>query len=235
MRAPAAIFRVIAVAGIVQFATACARYSGFNPFDGDPGGPPPSPQLWDGAYGGDQGSNAYASAGYGEVSRRDSAPTERVTRAPSNAGSRDGNYGTDRVESAALPPPGEYAEAPRRPEPSYPQETESRGQADRTLTTTRGTAAAEATGAMHKVKSGEELSDVADAYGVREVDIIKANGLKPAAARYRFATSIFRGSMDFVPLRTSKCSCGDFTLPVCPARAITSPRATFSPRFTVSA
>ena len=179
MRAPAAIFRVIAVAGIVQFATACASYSGFNPFDGDPGGPPPSPQLWDGAYGGDQGSNAYASAGYGEVSRRDSAPTERVTRAPSNAGSRDGNYGTDRVESAALPPPGEYAEAPRRPEPSYPQETESRGQADRTLTTTRGTAAAEATGAMHKVKSGEELSDVADAYGVREVDIIKANGLKP--------------------------------------------------------
>lgn len=181
MRAPAAIFRAVIAVSILQFATACASYNGFNPFDGDPNGPPAAPRMWDGAYGGDQQPDRYAEAGYGDraVSRRDTAPAERVTRAPVNAGSRDGNYGTDRVESAALPPPGEYAEAPRRPEPSYPQESEDRGRADRTLTTSKGTAAAEATGAMHKVKSGEELSDVADAYGVREVDLIKANGLKP--------------------------------------------------------
>ena len=185
MRAPAVLFRLVFVAAAAQLAVACSStgYSGFNPFDGDPGGPPPAPKMWDGAYAGDNGgrTDPYKEAGYGSsrVTRTESKPSERITR---TAGRGD-NYGTDRIDQAELPPPGEYRETARAPENPYPQSSGDHGRADRTLTTTtRGggtdTAAAD-TGTLHKVKSGEELSDVADAYGVREVDIIKANALKP--------------------------------------------------------
>ena len=185
MRAPAILFRLVFVAAVAPLAAACSStgYSGFNPFDGDPGGPPPAPKMWDGAYAGDNGgkSDPYADAGYGagRVSRSDSAPNERVTRAPTSHGSD--TYGTDRIDQAELPPPDAYRETARAPENPYPQETAERGRADRTLTTTHAgtdTAAGDSS-VMHKVRSGEELSDVADAYGVREVDIIKANALKP--------------------------------------------------------
>ncbi len=184
MRAPAVLLRLALVLAAAQLTAACSTtgYSGFNPFDGDPNGPPPAPKMWEGAYAGDNaGSDPYRDAGYGEgrVSRTESAPNERIARAPSKPG-RDDNYGTDRIETSELPPPEEYRESAREPEPSYPQERGSTGRADRTLTTThsgRDTAAADLS--MHKVKSGEELSDVADAYGVREVDIIKLNALKP--------------------------------------------------------
>ena len=42
------------------------------------------------------------------------------------------------------------------------------------------------------------------------------------------------GSTGVEPLRISKCSCGAVTLPVWPALAITWPRLTVSPRFTIS-
>ena len=42
------------------------------------------------------------------------------------------------------------------------------------------------------------------------------------------------GSTGVEPLRISKCSCGEVTLPVCPACAITCPRLTVSPRLTRS-
>src|SRR5581483_3761189 len=42
------------------------------------------------------------------------------------------------------------------------------------------------------------------------------------------------GSTGVVPLRTSKCSCGELTLPVWPDFAITCPRLIESPRFTRS-
>lgn len=195
MRAPAVILRLVFVASVGSLAAACSTsgYSGFNPFDGDPGGPPPSPKLWDGAYGGDTGRDAYADAGYGadRVTRSESTASERITRAPASK-SRGEVYGTDRVDQAELPPPDEYRETARAPEPSYPQADTERGRADRTLTTTRTASATPdpapsaapvatpaPTGATHKVRSGEELSDIADAYGVREVDIIQANALKP--------------------------------------------------------
>ena len=41
------------------------------------------------------------------------------------------------------------------------------------------------------------------------------------------------GSTGVEPLRISKCSCGAVTLPVWPALAITCPRFTVSPRFTI--
>jgi hypothetical protein len=44
----------------------------------------------------------------------------------------------------------------------------------------------------------------------------------------------FVGSSGAAPLRISKCSCGAVTLPVCPERAITCPRLTWSPRLTRS-
>jgi len=194
MRAPALV-RLIIVAAVGSLSAACSTsgFSHFNPFDGDPGGPPPAPRMWDGSYAGDNpGPDPYSDAGYGEgrVTRTETASNERITRAPKPAkGSRDGNYGTDRIEASELPPPGEYREAPRdearetyrEPEPSYPQErrAEGSGHADRTLTTSGGKQTAAAELSSHKVKSGEELSDVADAYGVREVDIIKLNALKP--------------------------------------------------------
>ena len=40
------------------------------------------------------------------------------------------------------------------------------------------------------------------------------------------------GSTGVEPLRISKCNCGEVTLPVCPACAITCPRLTVSPRLT---
>lgn len=195
MRAPALI-RLVFVAAFGSLSAACstAGFSHFNPFDGDPGGPPPAPRLWDGSYAGaNPGPDPYTQAGYGEgrVTRTEVASADRITRAPkprSNRGSRDGNYGTDRIESAELPPPGaardEARNTYREPEPSYPQEARSdeRGRADRTLTTKGGKGSQETEAAQlsaHRVKNGEELSDVADAYGVREVDIIKANALKP--------------------------------------------------------
>lgn len=189
MRAPAKLFRLVLLAAAVQLTAACSStggYTGFNPFDGDPNGPPPAPRMWEGAYAGDVArSDPYAEAGYGKgrVSRSESAPAERITRTPSKG--RNGAYGTDRIDQAELPPPSEYRETARVPENRYPQETADRGRADRTLTTSHGgekaVAAAEVVeaGALHKVKSGEELSDIADAYGVREVDIIKANALRP--------------------------------------------------------
>ncbi len=42
------------------------------------------------------------------------------------------------------------------------------------------------------------------------------------------------GSTGVEPLRISKCSCGEVTLPVCPACAITCPRLMLSPRLTRS-
>lgn len=190
MRAPASLLRVFLIAAAGSLAAACSStsYSGFNPFDGDPGGPPPAPKLWAGAYGGDDGGVAYSNAGYdaGRVTRAESAPAERITRAPQSA-ARDDGYGTNRVDQAELPAPDDYREAARAPDPApnYPQATADNGRADRTLTTTRGqgTAAAPdpaaASMVTHRVRSGEELSDIADTYGVREVDIIKANALKP--------------------------------------------------------
>lgn len=178
MRAPALI-RIVVLAAAAQLTVACSStgYTGFNPFDGDPGGPPPAPKLWDGAYAGDQaGYSNYSTArtqDAGRVTRTESAPSERIARAPVRSGSDD--YGTNRVDAAELPPP-DYRETARAPEPSYPQD---RGRADRTLTTTRSAETAVANAASHKVRSGEDLSDIADAYGVREVDIIKQNGLKP--------------------------------------------------------
>lgn len=180
MRAPAVFFRLALVLAAASTTAACSTsgYAGFNPFDGDPNGPPPAPRMWDGAYAGDSaGSDPYADAGNreGRVTRTESAPAERIARAPAK---RDSGYayGTDRIESAELPPPDEYRESPREDEPSYPQD---RGRADRTLTTHGGQETAAAGLTSHKVKRGEELSDVADAYGVREVDIIKLNALRP--------------------------------------------------------
>lgn len=194
---PAVLFRIAFVAVAAQMAVACASsgYSGFNPFDGDPGGPPPALKLWDGAYGGDAvSSDPYRDAGYSEqrVTRTASAPSERVTKPPVTRGSRDDNYGTGRIDQAELPPPEEARAEARAPEPAYREPAyeaprAAASKADRTLTTTRAAAEtakaevarAESAGALHTVKSGEELSDVADAYGVREVDIIKANALRP--------------------------------------------------------
>jgi hypothetical protein len=42
------------------------------------------------------------------------------------------------------------------------------------------------------------------------------------------------GSIGVEPLRISKCSCGEVTLPLWPDFAITCPRLTFSPGFTIS-
>ncbi len=190
---PVVLFRLVFIAAAAQMAVACSStgYSGFNPFDGDPNGPPPAPKMWEGAYAGDAAArDPYREAGYsdGRVTRTVSAPSERIAKAPVTRGSRDDNYGTGRIDQSELPPPpDDYRETARAPERAYDprsyDEPRSGGnKADRTLTTSRSggdTAAAEPAGATHKVKSGEELSDVADAYGVREVDIIKANSLKP--------------------------------------------------------
>ena len=79
MRAPATLLRLIVLAAAVQLTAACSStggYTGFNPFDGDPNGPPPAPRLWEGAYAGDAvRSDPYADAGYGEgrVSRTETA------------------------------------------------------------------------------------------------------------------------------------------------------------------
>ena len=185
------LFRLALIAAAAQFTVACtSSMSAMNPFDGDPNGPPPAPHMWEGAYAGDE------EAPVERVAREDTkrATPVRETRVASADPDDDRSYGTNDVESSELPPPSadrSYDEPAPRDDPA-PRE-ESRASRDdgetRTLTTMRpGEHAVEARPApaartvTHTVGRGEELSDIADNYGVREVDIIALNSLRPPYA-----------------------------------------------------
>ncbi len=167
MRTPSRLLRLLIVAAAAQLASACAGgFTAMNPFDGDPGGPPPAPHMWDGAYAGDDQPRPK------RVARED----VRVARAAPDARSDyDRTYGTNRVESAELEPPDPYYDEPA------PRADSRRDDRERTLTTSRSSAdrSASASGTIHRVRRGEALSDIADRYGVREVDIIAVNRLRP--------------------------------------------------------
>lgn len=194
---PARFFRVVAVLALGPLATACAM----NPFDGDPNGPPPAPQ-WTGAYGGQDDSiddRDFADRRDRSDNPRIASRSDEIEPAPPiepapKPRRGDSDYGTHDVETAALPPPvdsappsASYREAdlPPTDEPPPPSPRPSTG--ERTLTTSRHkTAEAEppapasqARAVTHTVARGEELSDIADQYDAREVDIIALNGLKP--------------------------------------------------------
>jgi LysM repeat protein len=179
MRIPVAAFRFAAILAIAQFATACAGgMSAMNPFDGDPNGPPPAPHMWKDAYAGDAES---PDADVRDEPRRDRPARE--TRTADTRSDYDRSYGTNDVEAAELPPPSaepgydEPAPEPRREARADPVDDEA---ATRTLNTTRSrTKPTAASGKTHTVRNGEELSDIADNYGVREVDIIALNQLRP--------------------------------------------------------
>lgn len=175
MRALVVSTRFAMIALLTQALAACAM----NPFDGEPDGPRGSPYDGDG-YGDYQGRGAPR----GGVAD-DDAPPRRVTRPVDD-------YGTGDIESQPLPPPGEVSSRPldepvretERPPPPTPR-------GGRTLSTTEKPPSADdlppepvdeapaPTYRSHVVKSGEEVADIADRYGVREVDIITLNGLKP--------------------------------------------------------
>jgi murein DD-endopeptidase MepM/ murein hydrolase activator NlpD len=155
-----------------------------NPFDGDPNGPPPAPQ-WQGAYGGENDSVDDRDFADRENPRTVSRDDEFESAPVPVSRHRNTDYGTGNIQTAELPPPA------RLPPPSDALAAGSAASSDvpvsgrqRTLTTTRHTPAAEAAPARgrtvnHTVSSGEELSDIADQYGVREVEIIALNGMKP--------------------------------------------------------
>lgn len=185
MRAP--FLRLALLALLAPMATACTSVAAFNPFDDDPNGPPPAPHLF--AENGDYGPDIVDSrSNRGEYQTaavtEDRSPIIRHRTADSRS-EYDRSYGTKDIEAAPLPPP-EYsgAEPARQPEEVAGAEPVDRG--ERTLNTGRkrpATAEPEdqpaARTLMHKVKAGEELADIADTYHVREVDIIKANGMRP--------------------------------------------------------
>jgi murein DD-endopeptidase MepM/ murein hydrolase activator NlpD len=113
------------------------------------------------------------------------------------------DYGTSSVETAELapagatplPPPVDARSnpppAPRTGSgPAYEPAPAPTSTGDRTLTTNRNRVAEPAPPPppagkpaqrtmTHTVAQGEELSDIADQYGVREVEIIALNGMKP--------------------------------------------------------
>lgn len=190
---PARLLRFAFILSLAPLATACAM----NPFDGDPGGPPPGPS-WQGAYGGEDDSIDDRDFADRRKPRDDSYDDEAAPSPPSTgraAGTND--YGTSSVQTAELPPPtagGSTShdlpppvDAQRElplPPPSAMDEPRQPRSGERTLVTSRhksepDPAAPPARTVTHTVKSGEELSDIADQYGVREVDIISLNGMKP--------------------------------------------------------
>lgn len=184
---PARIIRIAFIFALAPLATACAM----NPFDGDPGGAPPAPQ-WQGAYGGQEDSvddrdfaDRADRGGNPQIASRE----DEIEPAPAP---RRSDYGTNNVQTAELPPPGAAArdlpppvDAQRElPAPKPGEAAAPTPRSDRTLTTSRKHAEPEAAPkpqrtATHTVARGEELSDIADQYGVREVEIIAANGMKP--------------------------------------------------------
>ena len=162
MRTPSRLLRLIFVIAAAQLATACAGgFSAMNPFDGDPNGPPPAPHMWDGAY---AGENEPAPR---TVAREDTRKARPVRTADARS-DYDRTYGTSRVEAAELAPPDAAETAPRDDEA-------------RTLTTSHSSAerTPDSASTVHRVRRGEALSDIADRYGVREVDIIALNHLRP--------------------------------------------------------
>lgn len=188
---PVRLLRFAFVLSLAPLAAACAM----NPFDGDPNGPPPGPS-WQGAYGGEDDSIDDRDFADRREPRADSHDDETAAPPPTSKRAVGGNdYGTSSVETAELPPPS-ASDRPHdlpppvdtrrdRPEPSSAMDEPSPPRSgERTLVTSRHKTEPDpvtppAPTVTHTVKSGEELSDIADEYGVREVDIIALNGTKP--------------------------------------------------------
>jgi LysM repeat protein len=181
---PARILRIAVILALAPLATACAM----NPFDGDPGGAPPAPQ-WTGAYGGDDDAVDDRDFADRDENPKIASRDDEIEPAPAP---RRSDYGTGSVQTAELPPPGDSSsdlpppvDAQRETPPPKPEERSAPAlSGDRTLTTTRHKTEADAPPkpqrtVSHTVARGEELSDIADQYGIREVEIIAANGLKP--------------------------------------------------------
>ncbi len=177
MIAPKRALSFACVAAFAVLASACSTTNHFNPFDGDPNGPPEL-NLWSDAYGG-------ADASPRASVRHEDARVARDVTPPSGRASYDRSYGTSAVELDPLPAPSSQPTRADdlRPDERYPVAANDGG--GRTLHTGRAGAAEEAApppaerATIHRVRAGEEVADIADRYGVREVDIIRANGLQP--------------------------------------------------------
>ncbi len=171
MRMPGHLLRIALVLTFGQLVTACTSFSAMNPFDGDPNGPPPAPHLWKGAYDGDDGARD-------TVSRDDVGKAKPAHRSGSGKSDYDRSYGTNSIESSELPPPDEVADArpTRSAEPRRAAAPANDDDEVRSLNTSRS--ATQKT-KVHVVRKGEQVADVADQYGVREVDIIALNQLRP--------------------------------------------------------